>query len=93
MMNKVISITKATYLDSYNIELEFDDSTVQIIDFEKFILSARNPMISKFGNISEFKSFEILYGDLVWNDYEMSFPIWDLYTNNIMKLEDLAIGG
>ena len=36
-------------------------------------------------DINEFKKFKIKYGDLVWDDYEMCFPIIDLYEDNILK--------
>ena len=42
-------------------------------------------MTRKFLDINEFKKFKIEYGDLVWNDYEMCFPIIDLYEDNILK--------
>lgn len=29
------------------------------------------------------KKFKIEFGDLVWGNYEMCFPIWDLYEGNI----------
>jgi len=90
MSYKIVSIVRANYVDGYKIKLEFDDRTIQVVDFEEFILSSRNPMIKKFQDINEFKSFDIVYGDLMWNDYEMSFPIWDLYTNDILKSVDTA---
>ncbi len=86
----MVSIVKANYIDGYKIKLEFDDRTTQVIDFEELILSSRNPMVKKFQDINELKSFDIVYGDLMWNDYEMSFPIWDLYTNDILKSVDTA---
>ncbi|MCX6583441.1 MAG: hypothetical protein NT166_24965 [Candidatus Aminicenantes bacterium] len=35
--------------------------------------------------MNAFKKFKIEYGDLIWNDYEMCFPIMDLYENNILR--------
>lgn len=34
---------------------------------------------------SNFKKFRLEYGDLLWGDYEMCFPIWDLYTGKICE--------
>ncbi len=31
----------------------------------------------------DFKSFSISYGDIVWNDFELCFPIWDLHEGKI----------
>jgi hypothetical protein len=75
----VISIEHAEYISEYCIKLVFFDGTNRIIDFEPFLKSARNPMTKKYLNVELFKSFKIEYGDLVWNDYELCFPIWDLH--------------
>jgi len=33
------------------------------------------------------KQFSITYGDLEWNDYELTFPIADLYLDQIVHQE------
>lgn len=81
----VLEITSAEYLSNYKIRLLFSDSKERVIDFEQFLTHSMNPMTRKFLDINEFKKFKILYGDLIWNDYEMCFPIIDLYENNILK--------
>ena len=81
----VISIEKAEYLNGYKIALHFSDGVKNIVDFEPFLKSSLNPMTTKFLKIEEFKNFKIEHGDLVWNDYELCFPIWDLYEGNISK--------
>lgn len=40
-------------------------------------------MTKKYMDKDKFKSFTIEYGDIVWNDYEMCFPIWDLHEGKI----------
>ena len=40
-------------------------------------------MIKKYLNPDEFKKFTIEYGDLTWNDYDLCFPIADLYEGKI----------
>jgi len=79
----VISIDKADYLGDYVIRLQFSDGVVKDIDFQKFLENARNPMTRKYLDKEHFKSFTLDYGDLVWNDYEMCFPVWDLHEGNI----------
>lgn len=79
----VISIEKAVYCDDYKIEFLFSDGTRKIIDFEKFLKSSKNPMSSKYLDKNLFGSFDIKYGDLSWNDFELCFPIWDLYEGRI----------
>ncbi|HKK61645.1 MAG TPA: hypothetical protein VJ951_03740 [Bacteroidales bacterium] len=42
-------------------------------------------VMAKYLDKELFKSFtiDIDYGDLIWNDYEMCFPIWALYEGRI----------
>ena len=40
-------------------------------------------MTKKYLDKELFKSFTIDFGDLVWNDYEMCFPIWVLHEGKI----------
>ena len=81
----VLQIEKADYIKDYKIKLVFSDKKEWIINFQPFLEHARNPMTRKFLDINEFKKFKIEYGDLVWNDYELCFPIIDLYEDNILK--------
>lgn len=79
----VIEILKATYLEHYTISFHFSDGVIQVIDFEHFLSSAANNMTRKYLDISLFKNFNIQYGDIVWNDYELCFPIWDLHQGQL----------
>lgn len=79
----VISIEQANYKGAYVINLRFSDGIERDIDFSTFLENAKNPMTNKYLNKELFKSFTIVYGDLVWNDYEMTFPIWDLHEGKI----------
>ena len=78
-----ISIIKADYLGEYKIHLSFSDGVVKAIDFSNFLTNARNPMSKKYLDEQEFKNYSIVYGDIIWNDYEMCFPIWDLHEGTI----------
>lgn len=79
----VISIIKAEYIGEYKIKLTFSDGMEREIDFGIFLHSAKNPMARKYLDKKLFKKFKIDYGDIVWNDYEMCFPIWNLYEGRI----------
>ncbi|WP_114782768.1 DUF2442 domain-containing protein [Botryobacter ruber] len=79
----VVSIDKAVYLDGYKIKFEFSDGVNKTIDFESFLKSAKNPMTKKYLDKEKFKNFNLEYGDIVWNDYELCFPIWDLHEGSI----------
>jgi len=79
----VISIEKAKYIGDYKIDFFFSDGVHKQIDFSGFLLKAKNPMTKKYLDKQLFQSFDIEYGDIVWNDYEMCFPIWDLHEGTI----------
>jgi len=83
MKTQVIEIAKAKYLSEYRLELLFSDGIKRIVDFEQFLFKAQNPMTTRFRDYKKFKQFKILYGDLLWGDYEMCFPIADLYEGRI----------
>ncbi len=38
-----------------------------------------HPDIRKYQNKKLFKHFKVEHGDVEWNDYELVFPIYDLY--------------
>ena len=79
MKQNIIEINNAHYLNNYKIEILFNNGRKRIIDLSDFLKKAKNPMTRKYLNKNIFKKFKIEYGDLVWGDYEMCFPIWDLY--------------
>lgn len=79
----VISITSAEYIEDYKIRFSFSDGIERIIDFGQFLKNARNPMTTKYLDKKLFKDYTIEYGDVIWNDYEMCFPIWDLHEGEI----------
>lgn len=79
----VISVNSAIYINGYKIKFVFSDKTERIIDFFDFLQKARNPMTKKYLNKKLFKNYTIKYGDIVWNDYEMCFRIWNLHEGNI----------
>lgn len=79
----VISIISAKYLGDYKISFSFSDGVKTIIDFLPFLKAAKNPMTKKYLDENLFKNFTIRYGDIMWNDFEMCFPIWDLHEGQI----------
>lgn len=75
----VISIIKAEYVGEYKIKFSFSDGIENVVDFGTFLKGAKNPMAKKYLDKQLFKNYSIEYGDIIWNDYEMCFPIWDLH--------------
>ena len=82
-MGKYIFIKEATYINNYKINLKFNDDKEQLLDFEEFISTSMHPDIKKYQDKILFKHFTLQNGDIEWNDYELAFPIYDLYQGRI----------
>jgi len=82
-MSKVINIQKANYIDDYKIHFEFDDGVETTVDFKPFIFSSAHPDIKKYQDQELFQKFNLDYGEIEWNDYELAFPIYDLYEGKV----------
>ena len=80
---KTLAITQAEYLGKHKIHFMFSDQTERTIDFGSFLNRSNNPMTRRFLDTNLFQVFKIEYGDIVWNDYELCFPILDLYEGNV----------
>jgi hypothetical protein len=86
-----MTLTEGTAIDvvrvergsGYKLKLSFSDGIERVINFEPFLRRSRNPMIRIYLDPQKFANFRIEYGNLVWDDYELCFPIADLYENNI----------
>jgi len=83
-MNPEVTIIQAKHLEGYCLELEFGDGKRQKIDFEPFLRKSLHPEIQSYLAMEKFKQFRLEHGDLVWGDYELCFPVMDLYENQIL---------
>jgi len=82
-MPDIISIKEANYIEDYKISLLFNDGKNNILDFKNFILKSQHPDIKKYEDLNLFKKFNFEYGELEWNDYDLAFPVYDLYKGTI----------
>ncbi len=84
MMPEVVNILKAEIDGDYRLHLAFDDGKQQTIDFYPFLARAVHPDIRAYLDPGRFSEFAIQNGELVWGDYELCFPMADLYHNRIL---------
>ena len=82
--HKVLNITDAKLLDGYRIALSFDDGHQQIVDFTPFLSSSHHPCVRAYLDPSLFAQFDLRHGELVWGDFDLCFPIMDLYNNTLL---------
>ena len=80
---ELIEITAAKYIGDYAIRIYFSDATNHLVDFKPFLETSLHPSIKKYLEESNFRNYQIIDGNLNWNDYDMIFPIEDLYKGKI----------
>ena len=83
MNPKIINIIVAEPAGDYRLHLTFDDGKEQTIDFKPFLSRAQHPDIRQYLDPTKFAAFHIAYGELFWGDYDLCFPIIDLYLNQL----------
>src|SRR5262245_24636917 len=79
-----IIISDAVYSSDHKIQIFFKDESIKIIDFKPFIFDKYvHPIYKRYRKVSVFKKFKIKNGNLNWYDYEMIFPVEQLYAGKI----------
>lgn len=78
-----VKVLKAKYLNDFVLRIHFDDYSERVVDFKPFLSKSIHPEIKKYFKESKFKKFDIVDGNINWSDYELVFPISDLYNGKI----------
>ena len=87
----IINILTAELVGDYRIRIRFErvslasghDDAEQTVDFKRFLSDSAHPEIRAWLDPDRFAGFRVEYGELVWGDYELCFPMIDLYRNKI----------
>lgn len=85
MTDKVINIVSVAHLGSHRLRLEFDDATVQVVDFEPFLQRPTHPDVRAYLDPGRFAAYQLVHGELIWGDYDLCFPMAALHANQIEK--------
>lgn len=80
---ELIEIKSAKYVGDFAIRVFFSDGCTRLVDFKTFLEASLHPSIRKYLNEDKFKSFDIVDGNLNWNNYDLIFPIDDIYQGKI----------
>lgn len=91
MIPSTINIVTAEQIGDFRILLCFDDGTRQTVDFEPFLSHSQHPDIRAWLDPVRFAGFRVEYGELVWGDYDLCFPVIDLYLNQIEHRPSLDV--
>ena len=79
----IIEVTSATYISNFVIRIDFSDKVSQFVDFKPFLNNSIHPSIRQYLDEDKFQQFAITDGNLNWNDYELIFPLEELYEGKI----------
>ena len=79
-----LAITEISQTGDYRLRLSFNDGKEQEVDFLPFLSSSHHPEIRNFLQPKRFATYRLEYGDLIWGNYELCFPIADLYDNRLI---------
>jgi hypothetical protein len=74
-----LEIEHAEYKERYSIAMAFSDGHCTVVDFEPFLSSSSSTETRQFLDVARFREFRLEWGNIVWGDYELCFPLEDLY--------------
>ena len=78
-----IAVETAEYVKDYILRLKFSDGKEMEVDFGPFLRQSLDPLVRKYLDVEVFKQFTLEHGDLFWNDYDLCFPVADLYDDQL----------
>lgn len=82
-MPKVVQIEAARHVSGYKLGIRFSDGHVSSVDFGPFLKASEHPSIRAYLDLKRFKEFTLEDGVLHWNDFDLVFPMAELYEGRI----------
>jgi len=79
----LIHVKSAKYIGDFAIRVLFSDGYKKLVDFKPFLENSIHPSIRKYLNEKKFIDYQLIDGNLNWNNFDLIFPIEDLYKGNI----------
>ncbi len=80
---KTIVVVDARYTEGFCLLVSFSDGTSREVDFGLFVKRCKLPDVVKYAKPNAFKRFRLVNGNVMWGDYEMIFPVEQLYQGKI----------
>ena len=79
-----IIVKEANYIENYLLEIIFANNKKTVVDFGVFLQTHNHPQYNRYKKQENFKKFKIENGNVVWGkDWDMIFPVYDLYKGKI----------
>ncbi|GAB1262627.1 hypothetical protein [Aurantivibrio plasticivorans] len=80
-----LSVDTAKHITGHILEIQFNDGHKTVLDFAPFIFSVGHPDYERYKKVDKFLEYDLIDGNLNWDDYTMIFPVEDLYTGKLIK--------
>ncbi|WP_461534737.1 DUF2442 domain-containing protein [Spongorhabdus nitratireducens] len=78
-----VTISAVRHIKGHVLALTFSDGHIQPVDFAPFIFSSGHPVIEAYQDMGRFLGYKLIDGNLNWDDYNMIFPVTDLYKGKL----------
>lgn len=79
----VITIEAVEHVGDHKLKIRFADGKMNVVDFGPFLRCSHHPAIRAYLEAERFRGFTVEDGFLHWNDFDLVFPIADLYAGVI----------
>jgi Protein of unknown function (DUF2442) len=79
----VLAVVAAEPVGPYALRLTFNTAEQRIVDFGDFLRHAQHPKVRSYLNEERFRQFRLINGNVNWNDYDLIFPVADLYSGKV----------
>ncbi len=80
---QVVTIQEARQVSGYVLHLRFSDGHEANVDFAPFLRASQHPDVRKYLDHEQFARYTLTHGSLMWGDFEMLFPLDDLYQGRV----------
>lgn len=84
-IHAIVEIADAKYVEDFKIAITFSDGKKHIVDFAPFLTGSLHAEIRKYLNVKKFLQYTIKDGELMWGDFDMIFPIAELYQKTVIE--------
>ena len=78
-----VNVTSARVVAPYTLAITFSDGAERTVDFGPFLRNSLHPAVRAYLDETRFQQFALRNGNLNWNDYDLIFPVADLYAGLI----------
>lgn len=79
----VVAIAEVRSLGGHALHLRFTDGHETDVDFAPFLHASRHPDVRKYLDEGQFAHCTLEHGNLMWGDFDLLFPLADLYKGEV----------